>query len=420
MAAAALRFASTFLNTVRRPRRLHMRPFPPAFFSTVVVAVALAACGGKSDKGPSSAASAAAIAKKAAPTLLLAPEDILTIKTSTLASGPVISGSVQPERKADLRAEVAAVVMQVLKENGEPVRAGDLLVRLDDTAIRDSLASAEEAVRASSQAFDQAERQVQRLKTLQSQGMISTQALEDAEVRRNNAQSDLVAIKSRVVSARQQMGRTGVRAPFDGVVSERKASVGDTVQVGKELMKVIDPRSMRFEGLVSADRMNELKIGQSVSFRVNGFTQGDFSGKVRRIDAAANATTRQIEVVVAFNDGAAAPRVSGLFAEGRVETGSSQALTVPEAALVRAGDLAHAWRLNGTQLTKVAVKLGQRDSRTGEMPVLEGLAAGDRILRSPGSTLVDGQAFEFAAPAAKAALASATSADAAASAATSR
>ena len=67
---------------------------------------------------------------------------------ATQAAGPVITGSLQPERRADLRAEVSAVVLQVLKDNGEPVRAGDLLVRLDDTAIRDSLTSADEAVRA--------------------------------------------------------------------------------------------------------------------------------------------------------------------------------------------------------------------------------------------------------------------------------
>jgi RND family efflux transporter MFP subunit len=379
--------------------------------SVLLTTSLLAACGkeaGNPAPGASASASAAAAAASS-PTLLLAAEDLLTLQPSTLASGPVITGSVQPERRADLRAEVAAVVLQVLKENGEPVKAGDLLVRLDDTAIRDSLASAEEAVRAASQAFDQAERQVQRLKTLQAQGMTSTQALEDAEVRRNNTQSDLVAAKARVVSARQQLQRTGVRAPFDGVVSERKASAGDTAQVGKELVKVIDPRSMRFEGLVSADRMNELKIGQKVSFRVNGFTQGEFAGQVKRIDAAANATTRQVEVLVAFSDPAKAPRVAGLFAEGRVETGSSQALTLGEASLQRAGEAAYVWRVNGATLSKVAVTLGARDPRTGDMPVLSGLAAGDRILRRPGSALVDGQKIEFA----KAGAASAPSASAA-------
>ncbi|MDP0971963.1 HlyD family efflux transporter periplasmic adaptor subunit, partial [Klebsiella pneumoniae] len=78
---------------------------------------------------------------------------------------------------------------------------------------------------------------------------------EDAEVRRNAAQSELAAARARVVTARQQVTRTEIRAPFDGVVSERKISVGDTVQIGRELIKVIDPASMRFEGQISADRL---------------------------------------------------------------------------------------------------------------------------------------------------------------------
>ena len=362
----------------------------------------LAACGrpGKADAGPPVAAASAAsrAAAASAPTLLVAGEDLRTVSSRLLATGPVITGSLQPERRADLRAEVGALVQQVLKDNGDAVRTGDLLVRLDDSAIRDSLSSADEAVRAASQAFEQTERQVQRLKTLQVQGMTSMQALEDAEVRRNNAQSDLVAAGARAASARQQLRRTEVRAPFDGVLSERKVSAGDTAQVGKELVKVIDPRTLRFEGLVSADRMHEIKVGQPVSFRVNGFGLGDFTGRVRRIDAAANAATRQVEVIVGFADTAAAPRVAGLFAEGRVETGGSQALMLAEASLVRAGEAAWVWRLNGAVLGRVSVKLAERDARSGEFPVLAGLAAGDRELRNPGSTLVDGQQVEFSKP----------------------
>jgi membrane fusion protein, multidrug efflux system len=374
-----------------------MRPTFPTLVTALSLAVLLGACG-KADK-PAGGTAAAAEAAPTAATLLLAAEDLRAVAPSLQASGPVITGSLQPERRADLRAEVGALVQQVLKENGEAVRAGDLLVRLDDSAIRDSLTSAEEALRAAAQAFEQAERQMQRLKTLQLQGMSSMQALEDAEVRRNNAQSDLVAARARVASARQQLRRTEVRAPFDGLVSERKVSVGDTAQIGKELVKVIDPRSMRFEGLVSADRMHELKLGQAVGFRVNGYPQQEFAGRVLRIDAAANATTRQVEVVVAFADATVAPRVAGLFAEGRVETGGVQALMLPDAALTRSGEAAFVWRLNGSRLAKVPVKLGERDARSGDHPVLQGLAAGDRILRNPGSTLVDGQRVELATPA---------------------
>jgi RND family efflux transporter MFP subunit len=381
-------------------------PSLPLLTCLALTTLALAACQKPDTAGSKAAAGAAAASATAAPVLLLAPEDIVTLQPRPLASGPVITGSLQPERRADLRAEVAAVVLQVNKESGEAVRAGDLLMRLDDTAIRDSLSSAEEALRAAQQALDQSERQVQRLKTLQAQGMTSTQALEDAEVRRNNAQSDLVAAKARVAGARQQLQRTAVRAPFDGVLSERKASVGDTVQIGKELVKVIDPRSLRFEGLVSADRLGDLRTGQRVSFRVNGYPQTGFYGKVRRIDAAANATTRQVALIVDFEDPAAAPKVAGLFAEGRVETGSSLGLTVSESSVVRSGEIAHVWRVDGKMISKVEVKLGDRDSRSGQTPVRAGLAAGDRVLRNPGTALVNGQRLEFAGAAASAPVAS--------------
>lgn len=381
-----------------------MRPDLCLVLPCCVLACLLAACGKgglPAATGPGKAASAASSAAAAsAPALLIAAEDLRTLASRLQATGPVITGSLQPERRADLRAELGALVQQVLKENGEAVRSGDLLVRLDDSALRDSLGSADEAVRAAAQAFEQTERQVQRLKALQAQGMVSMQALEDAEVRRNNAQSDLVAAKARAATARQQLRRTEVRAPFDGVLSERKVSAGDTAQVGKELVKVIDPRTMRFEGLVSADRMHEIQVGQAVSFRVNGVAQGDFNGKVRRIDAAANATTRQVEVIVGFADPATAPRVAGLFAEGRVATGGQQALMLAEASVVRAGEAAWVWRLNGATLAKVPVRLGDRDARSGELPVVSGLAAGDRVLRNPGSALVDGQAVELARPAA--------------------
>ncbi len=361
----------------------------------------LVACGKGANTDAAKAASAPSDGPptSAAPTLLLAPEDVRTVNGSDASQGPVITGSIEPERRADLRAEVSAVVLQVLKENGESVHRGDLLMRLDDTAIRDSLASATEAARASGQAYEQAERQMQRLKTLQAQGMTSTQALEDAEIRRNSAQSELAAAKARVVSARQQLQRTEVRAPFDGVVSERKASAGDTAQVGKELVKVMDPASMRFEGSVSADRMREVQVGRKVNFRVNGYPQASFAGKVKRVDAAANPATRQVEVLVAFDAGNAprdAPLVAGLYAEGRIEASGNQPPMLPDALLLREGSAAFVWAVRDGKLAKVAVQLGERDARSGEYPLRGGLADGERILRHPASTLVDGQKIEFA------------------------
>ncbi|MCZ8236056.1 MAG: efflux RND transporter periplasmic adaptor subunit [Inhella sp.] len=326
--------------------------------------------------------------------LLIAPEDVRSVSASGLAGGPVITGAIQPARRADLRAEVAAVVLEVGKDNGERVRRGDLIVRLDATSIRDSLASAEEALRAAKQGFEQSERVLARQRTLNQQGMTSMQALEDAEVRRNAAQSELAAANARVVTARQQMSRTELRAPFDGLVTDRKVSVGDTVQVGREIVKVIDPTSMRFEGQVSADRLSELKVGQGVSFRVNGFGDQEFVARLSRIDAAANATTRQVEVAAAFEPGASLPQVAGLYAEGRIDTGARQALTVAESAVVREGDDAFVWQVMPEQLRKTKVVLGARDPRRGEVVIARGLVEGDRVLRAPGSQLMDGQKIQ--------------------------
>ena len=350
----------------------------------LAVASALVACS-KQGKDPKDAK-----ADTKAVQLQLAPEDLLTVQSSSLASGPVITGSVQPERKADLRAEVSAVVLQVLKENGEAVKRGDVLVRLDETAIHDSLSSAEASARSATQALEQSERQLERLKTLRASGMTSAQALDDAEVRRNSAQSEVAAARTRVVQARQQLARTQVRAPFDGVVSDRKVSAGDTAAIGKEMLKVIDPTSMRFEGRVSSDKVSQVKVGQPVGFRVNGYGEQEFRGTIKRIDFAANDVTRQVEVLVSFAN-ATQPKVSGLYAEGRIESDTVAALTLPEGALVKAGDKAYTWRVKDRTLNRVDLTLGMRDARTGNYEVRGGLAAGDMVMRNPSSSLKDGQ-----------------------------
>ena len=140
----------------------------PALPLAIVLALSLAAC---EKGGPASGEAKAAVNPVADPPLLLSPEDVMTVKNGSLASGVVITGSIQPERRADLRAEISAVVLQVYKENGETVKRGDLLMRLDDTSIRDSLTSAQASALAAAEALDQAERQYQRLKTLRGSGM---------------------------------------------------------------------------------------------------------------------------------------------------------------------------------------------------------------------------------------------------------
>jgi RND family efflux transporter MFP subunit len=360
----------------------------PLFLAVALVA-SLSACDKFPGKGDKKDANTAPVK------LVVGAEDILTVQTNALVSGPVVTGSIQPERKADLRAEVSAVVLQVLKENGDVVHRGDVLVRLDQTAIHDNLSSAEDNARNAALSLDQAQRNLQRLKTLRESGMTSLQALDDAQVRLNGAQSELSASNARAVLARQQLERTLVRAPFDGVVSERKVSAGDTASVGKELLKVIDPSSMRFAGSVSAEKIGEVSVGQAVNFRINGYAGQTFRGKVTRVAPSANDVTRQVEVLVSFED-AKQPRVSGLYAEGTIEASKARALSLPESVLARSGDKTSVWRVKGNTLSQVDLSLGARDPRTGHFEVRSGLAEGDVLLRNPSASFKDGQAVEMA------------------------
>jgi RND family efflux transporter MFP subunit len=370
-----------------RSPRLGRYPFALSLIASLCIASTLVACK-KPDANADKAVESVALS--------LGTEDILQLGTADHGTGPVISGSLQPELRADLRAEVSATVIKVHKENGEPVRKGDLLVTLDSSVLRDNLSSAEESLRAAAQSLDGAERQYQRMKSLQAQGMVSMQGLEESEIKRNAAQSEHVASKARVAAAKQQLERTEVRAPFTGVVSARKASAGDTAQIGKELIQVIDPSSMRFEGQVSADQMGVVKVGQRVNFRINGVAQnGDQlanRGVVKRIDGAANPITRQVSVIVEINS-KDRPPVVGLYAEGVVETLTKPAVMVSESSLRREGDKVFAWILDGNKIVKRAIQLGDRDTRLGEWVVTSGLAAGDKILRNNGSSLKDGQVF---------------------------
>jgi len=346
----------------------------------------IANCGGDS---PADTAEA-----ESAEPLLLVREDLMAAQTETLTLGPVITGSLQPELSADLRAEVPGIVLQVLKDNGDEVSKGDALLRIDSTTIRDNLLSAQEAERAAEAALDQAERQYKRMQTMVEKGVVAVETVETAEGVRNQAQSALASARARVVESRQLLEKTEVRAPFDGVVAARIVSAGNTVQVGTELLKVLDISTIRFEGMVAADEVGKVNPGAKVHFRVNGFPDREFEGTVQRINPVANEVTRQVQVLVSLPE-IDVNFVAGLYAEGRIDSQSRSAIMLPESAVVREGDLAHVWIVSQGALQHSQVVLGEQDRRLGRYEITSGVATGDQLLRHPLGALKDGRAVQI-------------------------
>ncbi|MBN8444568.1 MAG: efflux RND transporter periplasmic adaptor subunit [Gammaproteobacteria bacterium] len=354
-------------------------------FAAVALAVMLSACSGpKPEEGD--------VEVKV---LSLMSADLVKVAQSELSQGPMISGSLQPVTKAELNAEVSGIVTKIMKDNGDSVKAGELLVQLDQTTYRDKLMSAQESERSASVTADQAQKQLRRMQQLNKQNLVTAEILEAAEIKANQASSDLASAKARLVEARQQLERTEVRAPFSGVISARKTSAGDTAQIGKALMVVIDPSSMRFEGFIAADQVGSVKVGQTVNFKVNGYPNQRFTGTINRINPQANELTRQVQVFVELSKQDSL--VAGLYAEGFIDVASQQSVMLDASSIVREGDNTFVWTVANNRLTKTPVTLGARDPRFGTYQVIAGVKVGDDILRHPVGGVKDGIAITLAA-----------------------
>ncbi len=332
-------------------------------------ALVLAACGRDSDaaqpKGPAE--------------VVVGPEAIEVVASREVATGPTLSGTLAAEREATVTAQLAGTVLQVTADRGVAVRAGQTLGRIDDSAIRDAVISAQSGVRSAQIAVSTSQRNTERAATLNQAGAVADRDLELARSQLATGQAQLADARARLSQAQKQQANTVITAPISGVVSARPVSAGDVVQPGAPLFTIIDPGSMRLEAAVPAEQLGALRIGTPVRFTVSAYPGRTFTGAIQRISPAADAATRQIPVVVTIPN-ADGVLVAGLFAEGRVQASARQAITVPADAVDERGVSPTVLRLRAGKAERVPVQVGTRDSETDRVEVLSGLAAGDTVL----------------------------------------
>jgi RND family efflux transporter MFP subunit len=322
-------------------------------------------------------------------------ENITVAKMAHLRIGPAISGTLAPEHEATVRAEVSGPVLATNVEQGQPVKRGTVLARIDDTAIRDSYLSARSAVRSAEAALVVARRNAERSTKLAEAGAIAETELETARWNATNAEATLADAQARLVSAQEQLGKTIVRAPFSGVVSERQVNAGDIVQPGGEMFTIVEPSSMRLEASVPAQQLGDLRIGAPVEFEVSGYPGRTFSGRITRINPMADRTTGQVRIFVQIPN-AGRNLVAGLFAEGRVASESREALVVPLTAVDQRGITPTVTRIKNGRVDKVPVTPGLRDAATETVEIRSGLAAGDTVLLGAAQGITAGTVIRVA------------------------
>lgn len=311
--------------------------------------------------------------------VLVTPENIAIADTARIESGPTIAGALQPQRVANVRAEVGGPVVQTYAERGQTVGAGALLARLDATALRDALLSAQSSVSTARQSATVAGRNLERQERLFEAGAVSESVLENARLQVQSAESQLADAQSRLSLAQEQVADTEVRSPMAGVVSERAVSGGDVVQPGSALFTIVDPRSMRLEGGVASNELRLVRVGAAAEFTVNGYPDRLFIGRVERISPTVDPATGQVQVSITVPN-AGGDLVGGLFAEGRIAAEAVTGVVVPIGAVDLNGQSPTVLRVRAGVVELVPVEVGIRDDRSERIAIVAGVEAGDTLL----------------------------------------
>ncbi len=324
-------------------------------------------------------------------------ENIVVALSDSIVGGPLLSGALVPEREARIRSEVSGRVISTAVDAGQKVSNGTVLARIDDAAVRDDVLSARSGLTSAELVSTQADRELERARTLQAAGAISTRDVEAAERTALQAKSGLDDAKARVSAREKALANTVVRASFSGVVSERSVNAGDVVAPGAALFTVVDPSSLRLEGSVPATAVGSVTVGARVDFTVNGYADREFTGRVTQVNPVADAVTRQVRVIASLPNSSGS-LVGGLFAEGRVATESHEGVVVPESAIDQRGVTPFAMRLRGGQVQKVDVTLGVRDAARERVEILSGIAAGDTLLIGAAKAISTGSPVRVSEP----------------------
>lgn len=339
--------------------------------------------------------------------ITVGPENIAVATTGSIMAGPTISGTLQPDREAVLRAQVQGSVLQTYADQGQAVSAGTVLARIDAFGIQDAYNSAKAGVVAARNAADIASKDLARNEKLLAAGAVAERDIEQSRRVSIAAQAALEDANSRLASADKQYRSTTVTSPFAGIVSERPVSPGDVVQPGTALFTVVDPSSMRLEASVPAEQLSLIRVGVPVVFTVSGYPGRDFVGHIVRVNPTADPTTRQVRIYVSIPNAGRA-LVGGLFATGRMSSATKTGLVVPSTAVDVRGTSPWVMRVKGGKAEKVTIQVGLSDKTSETIEVLAGLSAGDTLLVGAAQGITPGTPVKVSLPATPATASSTT------------
>jgi RND family efflux transporter MFP subunit len=354
-------------------------------------------------------AAATAANAKAQSVVELAVTDVVKAQVKELSLGLPISGSLKAANSAFIKARVAGELQGLTVREGDSVKAGQVIARIDETEYAARQQQAQDQADAAKAQIAIAQRQFDNNKALVDQGFISKTALDTSLATLNSAQATHRAALSNVDIARKTMLDTVLRSPISGTVSQRLAQPGERVGIDTRVIEVIDTNRMELEANISAADALSVKVGQTAMLTIEGST-APVSSQVVRINP--NTQTGSRNVLVYFSIANATNLRQGLFAQGNLGTAKVSALTVPLSAVRNDKPTPYVQVLEGNVIKHVAVEMAQRGEvvntaansgnaggRTETVVAVKGIAENTQVLVGSLGALREGTVTKFTAAA---------------------
>lgn len=332
-------------------------------FLAVVTAVGLSVLRAlQAKKAQQEAVTAATAANaKAQSVVELALSDIVKAQVKELAIGLPISGSLKAANSAIIKARVSGELQGLTVREGDSVKAGQIIARVDVTEYAARQRQAQDQADAAKTQIVIAQRQFDNNKALVEQGFISKTALDTSVATLNSAQATHRASLANVDVAKKAMLDTVLRSPISGIVSQRLAQPGERVSVEARIIEVINISNMELEASLSAADALNVKVGQTAILTIEG-SNSSVSSQVVRINPNTQAGSRN--VLVYFSIANTANLRQGLFAQGSLGTAKVSALTVPLSAVRNDKPSPYVQVLEGNVVKHISVELAQRGEVT--------------------------------------------------------
>lgn len=314
-------------------------------------------------------------------------------------------GTVRAAQTSVLASQMMGSIAEIRAHEGDHVQRGQVLAVIDDSQPRSAVERAAAAEGAAHQQFVAAESDLalaestlKRYQNLYEKKSVSPQEFDEVKARqqaalarRDMAQADQVQAHAALTQARTSLDYARVRAPFDGVVTEKKADSGMLASPGMPIFTIEDVHRHRLEATINESDLRYVRTGEQVPVVIDALENEGVKGKVVQIVPAADPASRSFLVKIELP--ADKQLRSGLFGRAEFSRGERQALLIPRTAVIERGQLQGVFVLDQNRVASLRYITLGKPSGT-DIEVLAGLQDGEMLVTKPGAIDLNGKRVE--------------------------